>query len=260
VLDPPISGFVVTYNRANVLEACLTRLRFVDELIVVDKSSTDSTPEIARRFADLYEKVPWTPLAEDTRGYAESLCSYDWILFLDDDEVLSPDAGNLLRRAISEQPADVYAIPIRHYFLGRRDERKDNLEHRPSLYRRGSLIHSKVIHEIPEIRGNLVYLTGVHIENLSHPNIHSWISKMNGFTSGRCNQSPRDLPCASLIDFAQGVFSVLDGVRFPDQWHEAVALLYLIYDLVDGLKCWEATQPDGQEVFDAFCREVLACP
>ena len=41
-----LSGFVISYNRAPIIETCLRSLRFVDELIVVDKSSTDGTAEI----------------------------------------------------------------------------------------------------------------------------------------------------------------------------------------------------------------------
>ena len=38
-----ISGFVIAYNRAPLLGTCLRSLRFVDELIVIDKSSTDDS-------------------------------------------------------------------------------------------------------------------------------------------------------------------------------------------------------------------------
>ena len=79
-----ISAFVIAYNRAELLRACLRRVRFVDELIVVDKSSTDETPEVARELADRYEVVPWSPVVEDTRAYAQSLCSHEWIICLDD--------------------------------------------------------------------------------------------------------------------------------------------------------------------------------
>ncbi len=87
-----ISGFVISYNRADVIETCLRSLGFVDELIVVDKSSDDGTVDIARRYADKVAVVPWSPVVEDTRDYALSLCSHDFIVFLDDDECLSPDA------------------------------------------------------------------------------------------------------------------------------------------------------------------------
>ena len=40
-----LSGFVISCNRASIIETCLRSLRFVDELIVVDKSSDDGTLE-----------------------------------------------------------------------------------------------------------------------------------------------------------------------------------------------------------------------
>ena len=57
----PISGFVVAYNRAALLQTCLRSLRFVDDLIVIDKSSNDDTPAIARRYADRVITVPGHP-------------------------------------------------------------------------------------------------------------------------------------------------------------------------------------------------------
>src|SRR5512137_1109685 len=66
----PISGFVVAYNRAALLGTCLRSLRFADELIVIDKSSTDDTPRIARRHADRVITVPFSPTVEETRSLA----------------------------------------------------------------------------------------------------------------------------------------------------------------------------------------------
>ncbi len=38
-----ISGFVISHNRERLIETCLRSIRFVDELIVLDMSSTDGT-------------------------------------------------------------------------------------------------------------------------------------------------------------------------------------------------------------------------
>ena len=81
-----ISVFVVSYNRASLLESCLRAASFADELIVVDKSSTDASTSVAARYADRVEIVPWSPVVEETRAFALSLCRNEWILFLDDDE------------------------------------------------------------------------------------------------------------------------------------------------------------------------------
>jgi len=47
-----ISAFVICYNRAAILGTCLRALSFADEIIVVDKSSTDGSRAIAAAHAD----------------------------------------------------------------------------------------------------------------------------------------------------------------------------------------------------------------
>ena len=93
VVPETLSAVVISYNRADIVGTCLRALGFADEVIVVDKSSTDATPEIAARNADRVVTVPWTPTVEDTRAFAVAQCSGDWILCLDDDECLNPCGG-----------------------------------------------------------------------------------------------------------------------------------------------------------------------
>ncbi len=69
-----ISGFVISYNRARLIETCLRSIRFVDELIVLDMSSTDGTTEIARRFADRVITVPLATHPEGVRALAAAEC------------------------------------------------------------------------------------------------------------------------------------------------------------------------------------------
>src|SRR3954453_8011842 len=118
-----ISAFVISYNRAELLGSCLRALRFADELIVIDKSSSDHAPAIAAALADRVITVPWSPTVEETRAFALSQCAHDWILFLDDDECLSPEAAQFVRTELQAPRADIYALPLRHYILGEHDER-----------------------------------------------------------------------------------------------------------------------------------------
>ena len=97
---PKISAFVISYNRATILGTCLRGLAFADELIVVDKSSTDGSRAIADAHADRVITVPWTPTVEETRTLALSLCRHEWILFMDDDECLSPEASDRIRAGL----------------------------------------------------------------------------------------------------------------------------------------------------------------
>ena len=113
-----LSVFVVSYNRAPMLRTCLMALGFADEIIVVDKSSTDDSPAVAASLADRVISVPWSPTVEETRAFALSQCSHDWILCLDDDECLSPEAVLFIDAELRAPRADIYFLPLRHYILG----------------------------------------------------------------------------------------------------------------------------------------------
>jgi len=259
-----ISCFVVAYNRAKLLRACLIRARFAEELIVIDKSSTDETPAVAKEFADKYERVPWSAIAEDNRHYAESLCSHEWIVFLDDDEVLSPDAGRYLRAAVASDAADVYSFPIRHHFFGRWEEHFQP-EWRPILYRKGALDHSRKVHTPPKVFGRHIASVGgqVYIQNLSHENTASIIEKLNRYTTRTVEERGADLPPlrGDLIEFARDVVETRIrqyGAICSSEFFQAVLLIYMINDLITGLKAWEVGQPDGHALFDEICRKVEA--
>ena len=65
------------------------RARYVDEIVVVDQMSTDGTPEIAERLADVFIRDVRHGHAEPSRELAASRSSGDWILILDADERMS---------------------------------------------------------------------------------------------------------------------------------------------------------------------------
>jgi glycosyltransferase involved in cell wall biosynthesis/GT2 family glycosyltransferase/cytochrome c-type biogenesis protein CcmH/NrfG len=85
-----ISLNVVVFNEEARLEECLVDARdHVDEIVVVDQMSTDGTPEIAQRLADVYVRDVQHGHAEPSRELAASRSSGEWILILDADEKMS---------------------------------------------------------------------------------------------------------------------------------------------------------------------------
>ena len=87
---PRISLNVVVFNEEARLEECLLDARdHVDEIVVVDQMSTDGTPEVAERLADVYIRDIQHGHAEPSRELAASRSSGDWILILDADEKMS---------------------------------------------------------------------------------------------------------------------------------------------------------------------------
>jgi glycosyltransferase involved in cell wall biosynthesis len=260
----PISGFVVAYNRAALLGTCLRSLRFADELIVIDKSSTDDTPRVARRHADQVITVPFSPTVEETRSVALAACRHDWIAFLDDDEMLSPAAIEFLCTPRAPEAADIVSLPLRHHILGRFDERAYYWpEHHIRFFRRGAVEFGSTVHGGIRLLSDRIERipaeSPIRIEHLSHPDTTQWIERTNRYTSN-ANRVGVSADDTTLADFAhQRIDHWLAQSRDSDRndYQAAVALLRAIYDMVDRLKSWEAQQEiDGISQFQARCAEL----
>ena len=93
-----LSIIILTHNEAGNLPRCLGSVADLGELIVVDSGSDDGTQEIARNGgARVYERV-FEGFGRQ-RNWALENCDpkREWVLFLDADEVATPD----FRRAVS---------------------------------------------------------------------------------------------------------------------------------------------------------------
>ncbi len=259
-----ISGFVVAYNRAALLGTCLRSLRFVDELIVIDKSSTDASPRIARRYADRVITVPWSPTVEETRGFALEQCRHDRIVFLDDDEMLSPEAIVYLDALRADDAPDAVALPLRHWVLGAFDADAYYWPERHlRFFRKGAVTFGPLVHNGTDVHTDRVVQvpadSPIWIEHLSHPDAAQWIERTNRYTS-RPQRASAAADDADLIDFAhQRIDHWLALSRNSDRndYVAAVALLRAIYDMVDRVKAWETDRNvDGAGAFQARCMEL----
>ncbi|MPT35123.1 MAG: glycosyltransferase family 2 protein [Flavobacterium sp.] len=85
-----ISGLIITYNEEKNIREVIECLDFVDEIIVVDSYSTDNTVAIAKTYPNV--KVVQNKFVDFTtqRNLALKLARYNWVLFLDADERITP--------------------------------------------------------------------------------------------------------------------------------------------------------------------------
>jgi tetratricopeptide (TPR) repeat protein len=99
-----LSLSMIVRNEAERLERCLASVAgFVDEMVVVDTGSDDGTAAIAASCGASVHHLAWPGDFAPARNHALDLVRGDWVLVLDADEWLRPEARSPLR-ALMEQP------------------------------------------------------------------------------------------------------------------------------------------------------------
>lgn len=119
---PFFSIAIATYNRANLLQTCIDsclQQSFPDlEVIIVDGASTDGSVDVIRSICDqrvsLYVQ-PENKGISSGRYEAVMLARGEWILQVDSDHTLLPNALQLLKQAIDEIQMDTIGAVCARY-------------------------------------------------------------------------------------------------------------------------------------------------
>ncbi|MNX42265.1 SPBc2 prophage-derived glycosyltransferase SunS [compost metagenome] len=145
--DPTISLCMIAKNEELFLEDCLASVRgLVDEIVLVDTGSTDSTVAIAERFGAKVFHSPWQGDFAAARNASLAHASSDWILVLDADEVLPSEAHEDVKRAIRNAGNAGYYVQMENLLGDEGQERETSMLFR--LFQNRKNIHFQgLIHE-----------------------------------------------------------------------------------------------------------------
>lgn len=182
-----LSAIIIAYNEEYNIGRCLNSLSgVVDDIVVlIDSRTTDRTEEIVRSFTSInYEVVDWMGYGP-TKNYALTKAKYDWVLWVDADEELTPELKEELKNFKTGNPQyDAYYIKRRAFFLGRWikhcgwypgyvirlfDKNKTRFD-------------TKNVHEGLQVEGQKGYLKN-DLNHYTDPNVKHYFDKFNNYTS-----------------------------------------------------------------------------
>jgi glycosyltransferase involved in cell wall biosynthesis len=144
---------MLTRNSAGTLDAALKSVSDFADIIISDGGSTDTTRAIAAKYGCrvVDQDSRYTNEAGRLTDFAGArsqlvpLSSYDWFLYLDSDEVLTPEASATIADLFSATvPADVgaYRLHPKHVVNGTTIQDGSKSDWRePRLFRRSALNH-----------------------------------------------------------------------------------------------------------------------
>lgn len=181
---PKVSAVVITHNEEKNIRRCLESLSWVDEIVVVDSCSQDRTKEIASSFTDKIFDTEWQGFGKQ-KEFARTKASYDWVLSIDADEVISEKLKEEIKTVVEQNsPVDGYYIPRLSNFLGRWIKHNGWYpDYVLRLFKKDksrfdeSLVHEKLI-----LEGRTGFLKN-EILHYTDPDISHYLSKMDKYTT-----------------------------------------------------------------------------
>ena len=123
-----ISVCLIVKNEEEKLWRCLASLaNYVDEIIITDTGSNDSTIEIAKKYTDKIYFFEWIHDFSAARNFCQSHASWDYILWIDADEWFETSDIKALIKTIKENPErELFSC----WVIGRKNEKIIHSWHR----------------------------------------------------------------------------------------------------------------------------------
>ena len=223
-----LSVAMIAMNEEANLPRTLDSVKWADEIILVDSGSRDRTLEIAQSFGAKTSYHAFLGHGEQ-KNVALDLCTQDWVLLLDADEVLTPALQDEIRQTLSaEPPYAAYWIPRLNLILGRSMRHGGFYpDHKLRLFRRGAARLSEAVgpHSTPQFDGPKGTLKHDML-HYAYPDLAVYLEHMNRYSSeiagllaakGRTSRSlPAFLWNAVLNPWATFVYNYVFRLGFLD--------------------------------------------
>lgn len=130
--NPFLSLCMIVKNEAENLLRCLSLAQpYVDEMVIIDTGSEDSTPAIAASYGAKVGYFAWKDDFAAARNYALSQATGQWILMLDADEELVVEIENLTQLLRNSSNTLAYVLEYREMI----DEEQRTPSYRICLFR-----------------------------------------------------------------------------------------------------------------------------
>lgn len=164
---------MIVKNEERFLRGCLESVKgLVDEIVIVDTGSTDSTKEIARSFGAKVYNFEWCDDFSAARNESLGNSTGDWILYLDADERIDKSYHAKIRKLISGGKADAFLLQLKSK-IGTREDAQYHLVSYPRLFRKikgvafSGEVHEQITNSLTAV-GARILQSDVIIDHLGY--------------------------------------------------------------------------------------------
>ncbi|MBF4470269.1 glycosyltransferase [Flavobacterium sp. HJJ] len=257
-----ISAFLPVYNEENRIKYAIESLLWCDEIILIDKNSTDKTVEIALSYG---EKVK-VHYMQNTEAYQSSEwdfflnhCSNEWIIPFTASNVIHPKLAEKIIEIIRDKDSiyDIINIPFRRYVLGLESKRSPWYSKlSPKIVRKGAVVINKNgVHDAANFIGNQLDMENDEVccmYHLTHETVDKMMSNHIRYWKGEMN-SPNLTLNKSILNIIKGILKIFFIRKTFLMGKDGLMLMfaYLTYFMMSYVYKWEKEKGNAvNEYFD----------
>ena len=240
----PVSVAIITKDEEVNIGDALESVKDFEDIVVVDSFSTDSTPEICRRYTDRFIQHEWLGYARQKQMAVDNT-KKEWALILDADERVTPELKAEIITAINDTPYNGYYIPRKNYFLGKWIRHSGWWpDYTLRLFRKCvSHVEERAVHEKVVVKGATGHLRSP-MEHFTYRSVPDFIKRMQVYAklsakeiSARKSRSAYISVVINPLSTFFKMFFLRHG--FMDGMHGYIlAVLYSFYTFLKYLAFW----------------------
>ncbi len=245
-----ITAIIPTFNEQERIKNSLNSAQFADEVIVIDSFSTDDTISIVKKSNAILLQRKFDNFSKQ-KNYAIQHASFDWIVWIDADEVLTKDLQQEIKDAVENPKENVGFYMYRIFFFKGKKMRFTGTQNDKliRLFNRKYCHYEGIVHEKIIAKGKLGVLKN-KILHYSYISFDRYIVKLNQHSALKAQElynkgliiTPFHLIIKPIARFIKHYFiklGILDGFY---GFIISFALSYGV--LVRYIKLWNLKQKD----------------
>jgi len=246
--EPPITFLVPAYNEAARIESVLAHaVRWADEVLVVNKSSTDRTEEIARNYHPkvCVHTVPYSPQGQDQADEWFKHACHDWIFIGTCSEMPTRRLISEVRALLSasKDRLDLVLVPRRMYSLGVHHPTSPwSVSYYPFLLHRHRAVITNVIHEHfkaadPARMATIPYSDDCCVHHFTHPSARRFLEIHAEYAQVEAGVE-RD-PDLAILGWLKNIHNALSGIMRTGKEWPGIFSAWALCNLMNVLLTWE---------------------
>ncbi|WHE06984.1 glycosyltransferase family 2 protein [Thermoanaerobacterium thermosaccharolyticum] len=190
-----ISLCMIVKNEKLTLDRCLTSIKdAVDEIIIVDTGSTDSTKNIAKKYTNKIFDFKWIDDFSAARNFSFGKATMDYILWLDADDYVEPEDLEKLKKLKNSFDTSIDSVTMKYVLTKDSNGSPSFISIRNRLVKRTKNFKwIGAVHEYLEVYGKIydsdIKITHGKVKNTPNRNIEIY-EKM---IKSKIDFTPRDM-------------------------------------------------------------------